>query len=216
MTVLRGPADPDHYRVKVGRYGDRWYTDPLPTCPIADGATIWADSSDWQGPSWSIVKGAAGKDWSYVTNKRNGHTARAELERIAGLEPDERTAAFNLINKRGLEQAGGRGTIVHWWAEDLLAGRTPREVTEPMLFTARLPKAALVEAYEYLPALQAPFAPTSPPSKPDSSSPSNPTAPASTPPTSTSASPMSKLCTPSGSPAKPKRLRSGNRGHPPR
>jgi hypothetical protein len=150
MTVLRGPADPDHYRVKVGRYGDRWYTDPLPTCPIAE-------ATDWQGPSWSIVKGAAGKDWSYVTNKRNGHSSQTELLRIAGLEPDERTAAFNLINKRGLEQAGGRGTIVHWWAEDLLAGRTPREVTEPMLFTAKLPKAALVEAYEYLPALHAFF-----------------------------------------------------------
>jgi hypothetical protein len=150
MTVLRGPADADHYRVKVGRYGDRWYTDPLPDCPIAD-------QSDWQGPSWSIVKGAAGKDWSYVTNKRNGHTAAHELHRIAGLEPDERTQAFNAINKHGLEQAGGRGTIVHWWAEDLLAGRPPRDVTDPMLFTARLPKAALVEALDYLPALHAFF-----------------------------------------------------------
>jgi hypothetical protein len=150
VTVLRGPADAAHYRVPVGRYNDRWYTDPLPSCPIAE-------ASDWQGPSWSIVKGAAGKDWSYVTNKRNGHTPRHELERIAALEPAERVSAFNAINKHGLEQAGGRGTIVHWWAEDLLAGRAPREVTDPMLFTHRLPKASLVEAFDYLPALHAFF-----------------------------------------------------------
>jgi len=151
MTVLRGPADADHYRVKVGRYGDRWYTDPLPTCPIAE-------ASDWQGPSWSIVKGAAGKDWSYVTNKRNGHTSSKELARIAFLEdPDQRTQAFNQINKAGLAQAGGRGTIVHLWAEDFLAGRGPRIITDPILFALKLPKAALDEACEYLEALSAFF-----------------------------------------------------------
>jgi hypothetical protein len=151
MTVLRGPADADHFRVKVGRYGDRFYTDSLPSCPIAE-------ASDWQGPSWSIVKGAAGKDWSYVTNKRNGHTPTVELERIARLpEPDLRTQAFNAINRNGLTQAGGRGTIVHLWAEDLLAGRTPHPISDPELFTLKLPRAALVEAYTYLPALQAFF-----------------------------------------------------------
>jgi len=150
MTVLRGPADADHYRVKVGRYGDRWYTDPLPSCPIAE-------ASDWQGPSWSIVKGAAGKDWSYVTNKRNGHTPTVELHRIADLPPDERTQAFNAINRNGLNQAGGRGTIVHLWAEDLLAGRTPRDFTGPALFALKLTQAAYNEALEYLPALSAFF-----------------------------------------------------------
>jgi hypothetical protein len=148
--VLRGPADADHFRVKVGRYGDRWYTDPLPTCPIAE-------ASDWQGPSWSIVKGAAGKDWSYVTNKRNGHTASSELHRIADLEPDARTAAFNQINKQGLAQAGGRGSIVHLWAEDFLAGRGPRIITDPILFSLKLPRAALDEATTYLEALSAFF-----------------------------------------------------------
>jgi hypothetical protein len=162
MTVLRGPSDADHYRVKVGRYGDRWYTDPLPTCPIADELFIHPDedpeaADHWQGPSWSIVKGAAGKDWSYVTNKRNGHTPSSELHRIADLEPDMRTQAFNAINKNGLTQAGGRGTIVHLWAEDFLAGRGPRIITDPILFSLKLPKAALDEATEYLEALSAFF-----------------------------------------------------------
>jgi hypothetical protein len=149
-SVLRGPADADHYRVKVGRYGDRWYTDPLPADSIAD-------ASDWQAPSWSIVKGAAGKDWSFVANKRNGHAEQAELLRIANLEPDSRTAAFNQINKDGLWQAAGRGTIVHLWAEDFLAGLPPRTITEADLRAMRLPKAALAEALTYLSALSAFF-----------------------------------------------------------
>jgi hypothetical protein len=149
-SVLRGPADADHYRVKVGRYGDRWYTDPLPADSIAD-------ASDWQAPSWSIVKGAAGKDWSFVANKRNGHAEQAELLRIANLEPDYRTAAFNQINKDGLWQAAGRGTIVHLWAEDFLAGLPPRTITEADLRAMRLPKAALAEALTYLSALSAFF-----------------------------------------------------------
>jgi hypothetical protein len=103
------------------------------------------------------VKGAAGKDWSYVTNKRNGHTPSVELHRIADLEPDQRTQAFNAINKNGLTQAGGRGTIVHLWAEDFLAGRGPRIITDPILFSLKLPKAALDEATEYLEALAAFF-----------------------------------------------------------
>jgi hypothetical protein len=149
--VLRGPSDADHYRVKVGRYGDRWYTDPLPDCPIAE-------ASDWQGPSWSIVKGAAGKDWSYVANKRNGYTDQHELHRIADLPGvGDRVAAFNHINKTGLAQAGGRGTIVHLWAEDFLAGRGPRIITDPILFSLKLPKAALDEATTYLEALAAFF-----------------------------------------------------------
>ena len=49
--TLRGPAHPDTYRVQVGRYGDRYYHDPLP----ADGT--W-DATDDQWPSVSIVKNA--------------------------------------------------------------------------------------------------------------------------------------------------------------
>lgn len=150
MTVLRGPTDPDHFRVKQGRYNDRWYADSLPACPIADATDdVW--------PSWSTTKGASGKDWSFVTTKRIGHTPTAELHRIADLEPDQRTQAFNAINKNGLTQAGGRGTIIHLWAEDLLAGRGPRLITDPVLFALKLPRAALEEALEYIEALAAFF-----------------------------------------------------------
>jgi len=27
---MRGPAHAENYRIKVGRYKDRWYRDPLP------------------------------------------------------------------------------------------------------------------------------------------------------------------------------------------
>ncbi len=150
MSILKGPADADHFRVKVGRYGDRFYTDPLPACGIAP-------ASDWHGPSWSIVKGAAGKDWSFVANKRNAMADRTELERIAALDPEQRSAAFNAINKNGLTQAAGRGTIIHLWAEDLLAGRSPREITDIDLMAMKLPKAALTEALMYRAALAAFF-----------------------------------------------------------
>lgn len=150
MSILKGPADADHFRVKVGRYGDRWYHDPLPACPIAP-------ASEWQGPSWSIVKGAAGKDWSFVANKRNAMADRTELERIAALDPEQRSAAFNAINKDGLNQAAGRGTIIHLWAEDLLAGQSPREISDIDLMAMKLPKAALTEALMYRAALVAFF-----------------------------------------------------------
>lgn len=151
MTVLRGPADAEQYRLKVGRYHDRWYNERLPACPIADATDeVW--------PAWSTIKNAAGKDWSFTANKRNGHTDQRELFRIAGLEdPDERTKAFNGINKKGLKQAQGRGQIVHLWAEDFLAGRGPRIITDPVLFSLGLSRAAAEEALEYLEALSAFF-----------------------------------------------------------
>lgn len=37
-TVLLGPADPDNYRTKVGRYKDRWYVDPLPGDAVASAS----------------------------------------------------------------------------------------------------------------------------------------------------------------------------------
>ena len=55
--------NPDDFRVAVGRFKERWYHDPLPSCAIAE-------QSDWQGPSISTVKKASGQDWSFVTVKR--------------------------------------------------------------------------------------------------------------------------------------------------
>jgi hypothetical protein len=60
-TVMRGPEHADNYRIKVGRYKDRWYRDPLPATavPARDAAL-----TDEAYPSVSIVKGASGKDWT--------------------------------------------------------------------------------------------------------------------------------------------------------
>jgi hypothetical protein len=144
MAVLRGPADADHYRVKVGRYGDRWYTDPLPPCPIDE-------ASDWQGPSISIVKKASGSDWSFVALKRVANDA--QLGQLPTLEPTQRYDRLKSINSHGLNVAAGRGTIVHLWAEDLLNGRQPRDIAEMDLMAMKLPKSALEEALTYRAAL---------------------------------------------------------------
>ncbi len=146
---LRGPADADHFRVKVGRYGDRWYTDPTPTCPVAE-------ASDWQGPSYSIVEGASGKDWSFVSLGRGADAIAAnprDFDCDRGTIYDRLTSA----NKRGLKQAAGRGTIIHLWFEDGLAGRPFRVITDDMLQWLRLPAASRDEALRYLPAIAAFF-----------------------------------------------------------
>lgn len=115
-TVLRGPADAAHYRVQVGRYGDRWYHDPLPA------------DDDWPAteatfPSISIVKKASGSDWSFVAMKRCAETDPERLAQIATLPSvGERYDAFQSINKRGLEAAASRGTGVHLYCEALLNG----------------------------------------------------------------------------------------------
>lgn len=150
MTILLGPADADHYRVKVGRYGERWYADPLPACDIADATeAVW--------PAISTVKGASGRDWSFVALKRVAHAETSELERLPALPEAQRYDACKSLNDYGLSVAAGRGTIVHWWGEDLLHGREPRGVSEVDLMAHRLPPAALAEAKRYLPALRAFF-----------------------------------------------------------
>ena len=55
--VIVGPADPDLFRVNVGR--QRWYIDPLPACDIAP-----EDDPDKSYPSISRVKKADAKDWT--------------------------------------------------------------------------------------------------------------------------------------------------------
>ncbi|HXH35024.1 MAG TPA: hypothetical protein VNJ54_11500 [Plantibacter sp.] len=155
---LRGPADADHFRIKVGRYNDRWYTEPLPSCPIAE-------ASDWQGPSYSIVKGASGKDWSFVSLGRAAddiasHRTDDSANYRGPYATSSRERIYDLLtsaNKHGLSQAGGRGQIVHLWFEDGLAGRPFRTITDDTLRWLRLPAAARDEALRYLPAIGAFF-----------------------------------------------------------
>ncbi len=119
MTLLRGPADADNFRVKVGRYGDRWYTDPLPADDIAE-------PTDEVFPSVSTCKKASGSDWSFVALKRVASALEnAPYSELAGMPYDHRYEALKTINKLGLESAGRRGTNVHLMAEAHLYGRLP-------------------------------------------------------------------------------------------
>jgi hypothetical protein len=149
MSILLGPADADHFRIAHGRYKDRWYTDPLPGCDIAP-------ASDWEGPSYSIVKSAAGQDWSYVALGR----AANDIVNNYPKYDDQRPAIYKRLthaNDHGLDVAAGRGTIIHWWFEDALAGKPFRVVTELMLMANKLPPESLVEALHYQDAITAFF-----------------------------------------------------------
>jgi hypothetical protein len=112
VTPLLGPGDADHFRVQVGRYGDRWYADPLPSCPIAE-----ATDDSW--PSVTTIKKASGSDWSYVAMKR---IADADIRGIEMQFTDERYERLKSINRLGLERAGRRGTNVHKYFERGLRG----------------------------------------------------------------------------------------------
>jgi len=112
--VIHGPANADNFRVKQGRFGDRWYTDPLPACDIAD-------TSEWRGPSVSATKPPFAN--KYVPMKAIASMDGDTLHRLADQSTDDRYEAFKAHDKRTGRINMGRGTIVHAWAEDLLAGR---------------------------------------------------------------------------------------------
>jgi hypothetical protein len=102
---LKGPADADHYRVKRGNFKERWYTDPLP----ADKE--WpATADDFAVVSFSIAKGASGKDWTYVGL---GRVADALHGKPLPKGRDAAYAALKNINDEALENAKKRGNGVH-------------------------------------------------------------------------------------------------------
>jgi hypothetical protein len=147
MTLL-GPADADHYRVKVGR--SRWYCDPLPTCDIAS-----ATDDAW--PSISTVKNAvpfAAGDYVAM-----GRTAQAFAGKT--LDDDVETAYghIKVAEMKLRNVAFNRGDITHLWAEDLLLGRPPRQFND-LDFAAHKMKQGplgLAEALRYQDALKAWF-----------------------------------------------------------
>lgn len=122
--VIKGPADADHYRVKVGRYGDRWYTDPLPGCQIAP-----AVEATW--PSVSIVKKASGSDWTNVAIKRIAGALRDDPRCLNGLDFEACKDRLRSINRLDLSQAARRGTNVHTYFEMALRGHGVRHITGP-------------------------------------------------------------------------------------
>jgi hypothetical protein len=136
-SSLLGPADADHFRIKVGRYGDRWYCDPLP------GDATWPA---WEGsvPSISTVKKASGSDWSFVALKRVNLALEQRPDRFDGMDFAERYEALKAINKLGLDSAAKRGTNVHLHCEAKLHGSD-----------WRIPVGA--PGHEYMPAVDAWF-----------------------------------------------------------
>lgn len=123
MTVLRGPADADHFRVKVGRYGDRWYHDPLPACDVAPACT-----DEW--PSVSIVKNAWPK---FLTSWAASEAAKYAADNLSTLAQLDRAAVIALVSKahdRSRDGAASRGTAVHAIVEALSEGREPDPLIE--------------------------------------------------------------------------------------
>lgn len=139
--------NPDDFRVAVGRFKERWYHDPLPSCAIAE-------QSDWQGPSISTVKKASGQDWSFVTLKRIAELPPATLQQLANYNLSDRHNELRQLSQTALRIAAGRGSIVHLWAETMLLEGTMRELTEQDVFNMGLPVQALDEALKYRSALQ--------------------------------------------------------------
>jgi hypothetical protein len=136
--TLKGPADADHFRVKVGR--SRWYCDPLPDCDIAPAA-----DDTW--PAITTIKGAvpfAAAD--YVAMRR---CADWGAGRTLDNDADDVYEDFKKAEKKARNIAFNRGSIIHLWKEDLLNGRDPREFSELDLAAHKLAPAALTEALQF-------------------------------------------------------------------
>src|SRR5690606_5342226 len=120
-----------------------------------DGCEIAPKTDDWW-PSVSAVKKADKSDWSNILVKRLAKLPASEWHRIAELGQEERKRAIWAANDHDLSIASGRGTIVHWWAEDLLNGRPMRKVTtfDLDLQERPIPHEALEMAKLYRPALE--------------------------------------------------------------
>jgi hypothetical protein len=140
-VTLVGPADAGNYRIKQGRYGTRWYTDPLPGCDIAP-------ASEWTGPSISATKPPFAN--KYVPMKAIANMPTGEWSRLAALDPDGRYEAIKTHDKTAGLVNMRRGSLVHEWAEDLLHGRTPRA-------GLTYPTVVIEAATPFLPALQSFF-----------------------------------------------------------
>lgn len=142
MPRLQGPTDPDEFRIWDDSYRNRLYIDPLPADSIASET-----EQSWY--AISAFKKADATDWTNVLIKRIALTDETELKRIAGLDAEQRKAAIRAINNYELKVAAGRGTIIHYWCEDLLNGRDMRTITDMDLSIDKIPERSLAEAETY-------------------------------------------------------------------
>ena len=136
--ILRGPADADHWRVKEGRFNERWYTDQLPACPLGEYLP------DWRGPSISTLKPPFAN--KYVPMRSIAEMSDAEWKRLSSTSAETRYEAIKSHEKLAGRINMDRGNIVHEWAEDLLFGR-------PMRLVLGYSGEAETQAERYRPAL---------------------------------------------------------------
>src|SRR5690606_7655308 len=145
MPQLQGPTDADAFRDLEKGVG-RVYVDPLPGDEIAPATEDW-----W--PSISAIKKVEGKDWTATMVKRMANVSADEWHRIADLPVERRKAAMWEVNQHDLSVAAGRGTIIHWWGEDLLNGRPMRQVDPDVMAFEKIPAESLEIANQYKKAL---------------------------------------------------------------
>lgn len=120
-AILRGPAHPDRFRIQVGRYGDRWYHDPLPGCEIAP-------ATDEQFPSMSLVKNA----WPKFLNKwiADSVAQRAvdDWDALSQLDGQARFAVLASSANSKRDDAAARGTTIHDLIERIAMGQPVDDV----------------------------------------------------------------------------------------
>ncbi len=117
-SVLRGPADADHYRTQISGSYNRWYIDPLP----ADSK--WpADPEDQVYPAVSTIKKAVGQDWTNVGLKRVAEETAGKRARFDGMDVEDIYQRMKADNDRLLRRAAGRGTNIHTYFEMGLRGQ---------------------------------------------------------------------------------------------
>jgi hypothetical protein len=122
MTVLRGPADAERFRVE--HYRQRWYRDPLPSCKIAD-----ATDEEW------ISITAAKKAWSkeFMKKLETGLVVPLDGYRCGKFVAENKKMLYSLdaqatlelvagAPRRDLNLASRRGTSVHKMLEECLKG----------------------------------------------------------------------------------------------
>jgi hypothetical protein len=116
--TLRPPHHPEQFRVKVGRYGDRWYIDTLP----ADGT--WEPMTD-PVPSVTTVKNAWPK--GALPKWYAGQAAKCAVAEHDTWKNMEHQAAVDYIAaapNRNRDRAAGRGGAIHAIIEGRAEGHT--------------------------------------------------------------------------------------------
>ena len=123
--TLTGPADADRFRVKVGRYGDRWYIDPLPACELATDGPMAEPV-----PAVSIVKNAWPKFLTAWAAREAAICAVKEQSTWSQMEPDAAVTYIAGASNRSRDKAANRGSAVHAALEALAQGADPSPLLE--------------------------------------------------------------------------------------